>query len=293
MAVTLFFSLVVFKPVHDAFPEPTRKNDTSHESDFQILRLSRFNQEALDALKKKSRYMHVPTDYLWMYLIFAYLLSGLIIYLLVTETERIIGIRQQFLGSQHTVADRTIRLSGIPSSLRSEKSIKDYIERLDIGKVDSVSLCHGWQELDDCVEQRMNVLRKLEEAWTVYLGSRRVERNLESLPVSQPAPPGPGRYTDDEDEDENERLIGQPEDSDTRAPYNRTRPQATIRFGYLKLRSKTVDAIDYYEEVLKGLDERISHLREKEFIPTPLAFVTMDSVAACVRACRHRMRVHD
>lgn len=116
-----------------------------------------------------------------MYLVFVYVLTGFIIYLLVTETERIIGIRQQFLGSQHTVADRTIRLSGIPTSLRSEKSIKDYIERLDIGRVDSVSLCHGWKELDDCVDQRTAVLRKLEEAWTVYLGSKRVERNLESL----------------------------------------------------------------------------------------------------------------
>lgn len=216
-----------------------------------------------------------------MYLVFAYLLSGLVIYLLVHETERIIGIRQEFLGSQHTVTDRTIRLSGIPPFLRSEDKIRDYIERLGIGKVDSVTICCQWQEIDDCVEQRMAVLRKLEESWTVYLGQHRVQRNLESLPISQPEPPGAEPYRDDEDEQG--PLPRQPTDGNgNHAPYDRKRPQATLRFGYLRLRSRKVDAIEYYEDVLAGLDERIRVLRDKEYVPTALAFVTMDSVAACV-----------
>ena len=124
------------------------KNETHHEANSSVPYSHPVSSWSLEALKEKPIYEKVSTDYLWMYLVFVYAISGFIIYLLVTETERIIGIRQQFLGSQHTVADRTIRLSGIPSSLRSEKSIKDYIERLDIGRVDSVSLCHGWKELD-------------------------------------------------------------------------------------------------------------------------------------------------
>lgn len=278
LAVALFFSLAVFKPVHDANPEPSSKHKNQTNHDLEPFAFSTFNLYDTPYDTTKHIMNGVPTDYLWMYLVFTYVLSGLLVYLLVTETYRIINIRQQFLGSKHTVADRTIRLSGIPSYLRSEKKIKEYIENLGIGHVDSITVCCNWQELDDCVAQRMGVLRKLEEAWTVYLGQHRVERNLESLPISQPAPPEQEPYRDGEDDDQDSPLLRQRQNGHGDKP----RPQATLRFGFLKLRSRNVDAIDYYEDVLAGLDERIRDIRRKEFVPTPLAFVTMDSVSSCV-----------
>jgi len=45
-----------------------------------------------------------------------------------------------------------------------------------------------------------------------------------------------------------------------------------------------VDAIDYFEEQLHRLDTRIREVRKKEFPPTGLAFVTMNSVATCQMA---------
>jgi hypothetical protein len=45
-----------------------------------------------------------------------------------------------------------------------------------------------------------------------------------------------------------------------------------------------VDAIDYYEEKLRRIDDEIRLLRKKDFEPTPLAFVTMDSVASAQMA---------
>lgn len=305
LSITLFFSLVIFKPVHDAFPEPSSSKHRNG-TDNSTAAISWHEPFAFDAdletNKDKSVYDKIATDYLWMYLVFVYVLSGIVIYLLVTETERIIAIRQQFLGSLHTVTDRTIRLSGIPVNLRSEEKIKDYIEDLGIGKVDSVTLCRRWEQLDDCVQQRMNVLRKLEEAWTVFLSQRRVERNSESLPISQPPPPGPRRYRDEvDDDDENndgegngdELLLSeQVNGQEVSASSDQKRPKATLRYGFLKLRYRKVDAIDYYEDVLAGLDERIRRLREQEFEPTPLAFVTMDSVAACVSvAARSRSQI--
>lgn len=285
LAVALFFSLAVFKPVHDANPEPTskHKNHTNHDSKPSTFSIFNLYDAPLDTTKHLMN--GVPTDYLWMYLVFTYVLSGLLVYMLVTETYRIIGIRQQFLGSKHTVADRTIRLSGIPSYLRSEKKIKEYIENLGIGHVDSITLCCNWQELDDCVAQRMSVLRKLEEAWTVYLGQRRVERNLESLPISQPPPPQQEPYRDEEEDDEDGPSLRQWPNGN-HAHSDKPRPQATLRFGFLRIHSRNVDAIDYYEDVLAGLDERIRDLRRKEFVPTPLAFVTMDSVSSCVSSIR-------
>ena len=230
-------------------------------------------------------YKHINTDYLWMYVVLAYVFTIGAIYLLVTETQRIIAIRQEYLGSQATVTDRTIRLSGIPPSLRSEEKIRSFIEHLEIGKVDKVMLCRNWQELDDRVAERMAVLRKLEEAWTVFLGHRRVERTLESLPIVQPPPPGPDSYRDDEDEEENAAALDGAAHNPI-APYSRTRP--TIRVGdrFFSMRGRQVDAIDYYEEQLKHMDDEIRDLRKKDFKPTSLAFVTLDSVAACVSTLR-------
>jgi hypothetical protein len=223
------------------------------------------------------------TDYLWMYVVFVYLFTALIMYLIVSETRRIIDIRQEYLGSQTTITDRTIRLSGIPVDLRAEDKIKTFIEDLGIGKVDSVTLCRNWKALDDKVIERQTVVRKLEEAWTVHLGSKRVERSLETLPVVQPPPPGADGDGGDEGE-ENHLLHDADRDHDYVMSYAAQRPTTKIWYGRFSMRYKIVDAIDYYEEKLRTVDDDIRKLRKQEFKPTPLAFVTMDSVASAQMA---------
>ena len=291
LAVTFFFSLALVLPVHVHYTgdwgyDSGDGNGTDADPDafYSGARtLSRtLVQDPINGLERSKDGMELPpTNFLWMYVALVYMYTALAMYLIIFETKKIIRIRQNFLGTQSTVTDRTIRLSGIPSELRSEEKIKETVEGLEIGKVDSVMLCKDWRELDDLIAERMNVLRKLEEAWTVHLGHRRVERNLESLPIVQPPPPGP--TVDGEDEDEQSHLLNgnDPEQSHV-APYARDRPTTRIWYGFLHLQSRLVDAIDYYEEKLRKVDERIKSTRKKDFRPTPLAFVTLDSTAACV-----------
>jgi hypothetical protein len=277
LVVALFFALVVIKPVHDTHKEKTIPDDDKDDRHKR--------GEAPTSWVMMATDYEYYSDYLWMYLVFAYLFTGWLLYLIMSTTRKIIEIRQQYLGSQTTITDRTIRLSGIPVELRSEEKIKEFIEDLGIGAVDSVTLCKNWKELDDRVVQREAVLRKLEEAWTVYLGSRRVERSLETLPVVQPRPPAPEVHTDDADEGESSQLLNDTERVPNYAiPYSRQRPMAKIWYGRFKLRVKNVDAIDYYEEKLRRLDDDIRTLRKNDFAPTPLAFVTMDSVASAQMA---------
>jgi hypothetical protein len=279
LLITLFFALVVIKPVHDTHQDKEGKKSPIHPdpgSEHLEVR-STFTTFAAEY----ERY----TDYLWMYLVFVYLFTALILYLIVSETRRIIEIRQEYLGGQTTITDRTIRLSGIPIDLRSEDKIKAFIMDLGIGKVESVTLCKNWKELDSKVIERRTIVRKLEEAWTVHLGSRRVERSLETLPVVQPRPPEP--VGDGSNNDDNERshfLSASERDPDHIVPYARQRPKTKIWYGPFKLRYKSVDAIDYYEEQLRRIDDDIRALRKKDFEPMPLAFVTMDSVASAQMA---------
>lgn len=281
LTVTLFFSLVVILPVHIHVGNGFLGHDNGQGQDdnktnavFSTLyRIPIVVLEQNGTTNSTSPYpslMSLSTDYLWMYLGFAYLFSGVAIYLIVKETQKIIGIRQDYLGSQSTVTDRTIRLSGIPKALRSEDMIKETIENLDIGKVESVTLCRDWGELDDLLNQRSVVLRKLEAAWTVHLGYKRSKK------------PPTSRSTQQSNGDDEESQLLNGADNNQEHVYAQERPKTRIWYGFMNLQSRKIDAIDYYEERLRKLDEKIKAARDKEYKPTPLAFVTLDSTAAAV-----------
>ena len=217
-----------------------------------------------------------------MYVFFVYFFTAVAIKLLVNTTLQIIGVRQGYLGSQSTLTDRTLRLSGIPPRMRTEGSITAFIENLNIGKVESVMICKDWKMLDNLIADRLACLRRLEEAWTVHLGFRRIERNSGSLPIVQPPPPV--SEIDQNGQEDSRLLSGTQIDSGPITPYAKDRPVTRIWYGPFKLRSRKIDAIDYYEEKLRQLDEQIKVARQKDYKPTPLAFVTMESTAACQMA---------
>ncbi len=287
LAITLFFALVIITPIHSHYtnniglpPYNTTQTVLPYRSTLSdpdpLLPRSKLHGFAEDI-----ELLSNDNDYMWMYVVFVYFFTGIAIYLLLNETKKILQVRQDYLGSQSTITDRTIRLSGIPPSLRSEEKLKEFIEALEIGKVESVTLCRNWRELDDLLDERTSSLRQLEEAWTVHLGKRRVERNLESLPASQPPPPEP-TVVDDDDNEEGLLLGNGGENGGNTTPYARGRPMVKIRSGWFSLQSKKIDAIHYFEEKVRSLDEKIVAARKKEYKPTPLAFVTMDSTASCV-----------
>ena len=280
IAITFFFSLVVLLPIHvhdtGNYGLPNPANSTANSTTFlraygvpsptlEIARSGKGNKGTKDQ----------PTDLmLWIYVIFVYVFSFLALYMIVTETKQVIRIRQDYLGSQSTVTDRTIRLSGIPEELRSEEMIKEAIENLQIGKVESVLLCKDWKELDELVARRMSILRKLEEAWTVHLGQPKHGGNRVLLRAS-------GENANHVDESEN-LLDGDNNEQPHVDTATSDRPMTRIWHGFLGLQSLRIDAIDYYEQKLRKLDEQIKSSRNKVYKPTPLAFVTLDSTAAAV-----------
>lgn len=226
--------------------------------------------------KDKSR----ERSYLWAYVAFTYFFTGLALYSVNWETFRIIHLRQKYLGSQSTVTDRTFRLTGIPPAYRSEKEIRRLIEKLDIGRVDSVTLCRKWKTLDALVGHRNQTLRRLEAAWAKYL------KQQQQAVVKQqhdPAQPSGG----DEESGDNARLLAS--DGNHSHVFEGDRPRVTIRYGPLKMRSRKVDAIDYYEEKLRRIDERVVEARRKDYEPTDMALVTMDSVRSCLMLIQARI----
>ena len=282
IAFVLFFSLTVIYPVYQSYgkEETTEEDPKPGNQNFPIHQGLTFkrSQTMADLLREGFPTVTDPkTGYLWIYVIFVYLFSFALIYLVITETKRVINIRQRYLGAQSSITDRTIRLSGIPLRLRNERKIKEIIENLEIGKVENVTLCKDWRSLDELMTKRMAVLRKLEEAWTAHLGREGVV--TKSKPSEQPEQP----EQENQQDNVNTPLLedgGAGQNGVNRTPKGR--PTTKISEGWFK--SRKVDAIEHYEEQLQNLDEKIREARAKDYEPTPLAFVTLDSIAACQMA---------
>ncbi|MCJ1474664.1 hypothetical protein MMC13_003324 [Lambiella insularis] len=278
LAFVLFFCLTVIYPVHRNFDTSDELPKLLPNTTAPITRMFRTEGDADDGTPPPINEL-ISTDYLWVYVVFVYLFSLAAIYLIVNETKRIIRVRQTYLSTHSSVTDRTIRLSGIPRHLRSEEKIKETIEELEIGKVESVMLCREWEELDELVRERTSMLRKLEEAWTAHLGFHRPTA-MERLPRDRPQ----NNFQETDEDEQSGLLSNENVDQAHVTSYVHDRPMTRLRFGFLNLQSRRVDAINYYEEKLRKLDDKVKEARKKQYPPTPLAFVTLDSIAACQMA---------
>ncbi|KAF3916716.1 hypothetical protein ABW20_dc0106522 [Dactylellina cionopaga] len=279
LSVFAFFGVCVMTPLHWKyegktgfnFNPPGSTNDTCGNHTMHTWSTSIFEDD-------DDSHPKVPKNTAWLtsYLVFVYFYTAVALYFLYQQTKTVVNVRQKYLGRQTTVTDRTIRVSGVPGHLRDEEELRKFVEGLRIGKVENVTVCRDWKELDKVMSKRTDALRKLEEAWTVFQGGKRVERSRATLPFVQPAPPSP--LPNEEGGQESQPLLA---DSELSTPYGRKRPTVTAGSGWFK-RGKKVDAIDHFTSLLEELDNSILQTRQKEFKPVPMAFVTMDSVAAAV-----------
>ncbi|KAI1639507.1 hypothetical protein F4809DRAFT_118466 [Biscogniauxia mediterranea] len=272
----LFFAAAILWPVHRTYePLPTNPPNSSLEYAGPLHSYSAYYPAEMPLIYKDDGPQDKSFSYLWAYLVFTWFFSFLTVWFMNSETLKIIRIRQDYLGTQSTITDRTFRLTGIPEDIRTEAKIKDFIENLEIGHVRTVTLCRNWAEIDALMAKRQTVLRKLEEAWSVYVAQN---------PAVQRVAEATGNVQHDGDQHTHESSSLLTGDSLRNLICERERPKIRLRFGFLNLRNRQIDALDYYEEKLRRLDEKIQTARRKEYVPTNTAFVTMDSIAACQMA---------
>lgn len=275
LLATFFFGVTIILPIHykytgnhgiPGWDEPDKGRDGDGNETFW-----RRTDSPSDEIDTKP-------GFLWLYVVFTYVFTGLAVYLLIQETNKIITTRQKYLGTQTSTTDRTIRLSGIPPELRSEEKIKDFIEGLQIGKVESVTLCHNWKKLDMLIDERFKMLRNLERAWINYIGYKKTKRVSDTLPLVRSHQRDPSIIS--EEGPGHSHLLSE-EGRDQAQSINppSRRPTTRIWYGPFKLLYRNIDALDYYEEKVRRLDEEILAARQKEYPPSTIAFVTMESIA--------------
>lgn len=287
-AAMFFFAAVVLEPINRHYVDGRSPSINSTQS-FLFHQYETYRTYEHPALlgdseppdREPDNSFNHDMGYLWSYLVFTYFFTGLTFYFMDKETSKVLRVRQHYLGTQSTITDRTFRLSHIPKDLRTEDAIKDLVQKLEIGKVETVTICREWKALDRLMEERQIILAKLEETWSVYLGHKPLE-----VTGSQPngdtinGRTGPQDPVDEEAGETDRLLRG----ANAQPFVERERPQTRFWYGFLRLQSRKTDAIDYYTERLRRLDERIMAARKKTYDAADLAFVTMDSVAACQMA---------
>ncbi|KAL6452799.1 CSC1 Calcium permeable stress-gated cation channel 1 [Candida maltosa Xu316] len=234
-------------------------------------------------------------QFLWLYTIFTYVFTFIVVYFLFKQTNKIINMRQKYLGSQNSVTDRTVKISGIPGRLRDEVALTRHIDSLNIGEVDSVLIVREWQNLNELFDKRKRILRSLEESWVEYFEKNGISKKSdlialhphigESIDISR-------GYTDDEvtnspsPENMSSRssIIDQVSEiveatsmeSLSRLLNDESNTRPWFRKGWF---GRKVDSISYYTEKLEIIDREITRARTKEYAATSSAFLTMKTVA--------------
>lgn len=240
--------------------------------------------------------------YLWMYTLFTYVFTAVVVYYLHRQTLKIIDMRQKYLGQQSSITDRTVKILGIPPLLRDEDLLKRHIGELGIGDVEEAVVVKEWNDLTRLFRLRKQVLRKAECSWVGYLDRlglstiynvaassvKPVLRDVVSLQRN-------GHYSDSEPTEQTDSnlenqtspqgsIIDSISDHIEESHENNRLPLLSdeaelrphIRKGWF---GPKVDAINFYNDQLDVIDKEIRRYRFKEFAPSSTAFVTMKTVA--------------
>ncbi|KKA30691.1 hypothetical protein TD95_005043 [Thielaviopsis punctulata] len=311
-SIMFFFALTVLLPINRAM-FPTGDGSGKHDKS-QMTMIYAFDDPPNDGNNSTMQCKDLADNdhprvggaklqmFTGSYLAFTYFFTFLTLYMVNRHTRRILRVRQDYLGTQATITDRTFRITGIPRELKSEERIKQLVEKLNIGSVVSVTLCCNWAPVDKLVDERDSELRKLERAWSVLRQKSKVTQAAEERRAARDAiarADADANLIDMEDAPVDQPLLSSaesmayqgvdPSNASTDELYDKHRPKLRIWYGFLGLRTKIVDAIDYHQDRLRHLDERIAVARGSYYTPADLAFVTMDSTTACQMAIQALM----
>lgn len=283
LTVCVLFSVTVITPVRYRF---TGRMEFPNHNDGVAVEIS----------SKKDRNHYHP--FLWMYTVFTYVFTAVVVYFLRRQTLRIIDMRQQYLGRQRSITDRTIKVLAIPPLLRDETLLRRHVENLGVGEVDDVVVVKEWNDLSRLFRLRRRVLRQLECCWVHYLrrlglsdmsvvAASTVQptvRELVNMALSSPSPypsqsqsPSPSLLDEISGHIESRHAETQTNRLPLLSDDSELRPR--LRTGWFGLFGPTVDAINYYSDQLDVIDKEIRRARFRDFAASSTAFITMRSVA--------------
>jgi hypothetical protein len=112
--------------------------------------------------------VHKDSWRMWAPVVFAYIFSSFVCFVIKQEYRHFLELRQDFLarGSAHVHPQHhySLVLENIPYELRSERALMDYFEKLFPGKVHSASIVLNLPDLEEASTRCMRTCRRLEKS---------------------------------------------------------------------------------------------------------------------------------
>lgn len=231
------------------------------------------------------------SDYLVAYLIYTYLFCLLTFFFLYRNYRSFIILRSAYLiRLSKTLTNRSIMVTGIPKSLRTDEKLAEYYEHLGIGHVESSHIVRHVSELRHLLSKRTSALRSLEKAYVNYWGNPcRIpgydpDEILTDARLFQAVAQRRMEMEQEKSSYNSTFFLGLVEDPRLRgrkAAQNNSRPQT--RPGFLGLWGKKVDAIDHYTKEFDSYDRKVIEARNStEFEMTSVGFVTFENMSSAV-----------
>ncbi|KAF8273382.1 DUF221-domain-containing protein [Lactarius quietus] len=216
-------------------------------------------------LRKELDWFDLVSDansYLSLHLVFTYLFTLLSLRFIFLNYKRFIKARQLFsLELVHSIAARTVMVSGLPSHLRSERALAEHFENMKL-TVESVNICRELGSLERLIDIRTHALLRLERAWVQYVGN---PSTAESYDPSDHATIGEGDLGTTEAQASHRLVI----------PHHK-RP--TLRPSWF---SRPEDAIQFLEKKFLDADDAVKRFRRVgKFKPVDVAFVTFEKMSS-------------
>lgn len=308
LSVCVLFALTVLSPIRYWFTG--RVDFPGEEDDEDLKKFFHFFGN-----KPKNSF----EEFLWVYTIFTYVFTFVVLYFLYLQTAKIINMRQRYLGQQRSIMDRTVKILGIPPMLREEKLLKRHIKLFGVGEVDSVFVVKEWNSLNNLFHLRKRILYLLEALWVELFRINNIDTFMELLQADLRLTVGDDiRLSNEGQTQENYQvqstlysdstgsdLVANSETASVvttassvdvisnhlfRYATDANNSQLSIlsngkytrpkmRKGWFGLYGPRVDKIDYYSQKLQVLDKEINRYRKLDFPPSSTAFITMSSVA--------------
>ncbi|TFY81483.1 hypothetical protein EWM64_g2525, partial [Hericium alpestre] len=200
-------------------------------------------------------------SYLSLHLLFTYLFTLLALRFIYKNYKRFVRVRQLFsLELVHSIAARTVMVSELPPQLRSERTLAEHFEGMNM-TVESVSVCREVGGMKDLLDRRTKALLDLENAWVQYVGN---PSTVESYDPSDHAMFGEG-----------DASLSESQPTRVVVPH-RKRP--TLRPGWFRGK---VDALEYLEGKFQEADELVRRRRAAgKFKAMDVAFVTFEKMSS-------------
>ncbi|KAI8381462.1 uncharacterized protein BYT42DRAFT_613238 [Radiomyces spectabilis] len=226
------------------------------------------------------------SPYLIAYLIFTYFFCFTAFFFLHQSYSDYVYMRARYLlRLSKTLSCRSVIVTGIPKTLRSDQDLADYYENLGIGNVETCHVVRHVRNLGKLLKKRASALQHLERAYAQYWGNPcRIpdydpDRILEDAQLLQRV----DKLSEQSDYYNNNATFLSGLISPPSRKREKRRPQ--VRTGFLGLFGPKVDAIEYYTELFDELDQKVTEARNsKNYEMTNVGFVTFEHMTSALIA---------